>query len=66
MKLSALLFIIALSYNQAFGAPFMNTISKSFGKNSGCSSDQSVDSSDDKTKNNNLTFKGSKKDKKYR
>tara|TARA_B100000524_G_C23455272_1_gene300414 strand:+ start:57 stop:257 length:201 start_codon:yes stop_codon:yes gene_type:complete len=66
MKLSALFFIIAFGYNQAFGTTFMSTITKSFGKTSGCSSDQSASSSGNQKKENNLTFKGSKKDKNYR
>ena len=66
MKSLALLFLIALSFNQASGATFMNTITKSFGKTSGCSSDQAVKASDNQKKSNNLTFKGSKKDKSYR
>ena len=66
MKILSLLFLIALSYNQASGATFMNTITKSFGKTSGCSSDQATKALDNQKKNKNLTFKGSKKDKGYR
>jgi hypothetical protein len=66
MKILSLLFMLSLSFNYAFGATFMSTITKSFGKTSGCSSDQSVKSTDEQTKKNNLTFKGSKKEKSYR
>ena len=63
MKLLSLLFLLSLGFNQAYGASFMNTITKTFGKTSGCSSDQSVKSTDKQTKKNNLTFKDSKKEK---
>ena len=66
MKILSLLFMLSLSFNQASGATFVDTITKSFGKTSGCSSDQTVKSSDKQTKKNNLTFKGSNKDKSYR
>jgi len=66
MKTLILLFLLSLGFNQASGASFMNTVTKTFGKTSGCSSDQTVKSSDKQTKKNNLTFKGSKKEKSYR
>ena len=66
MKINILLILITLSFNQASSTTFMNTISKSFGKTSGCSSDQSVKSSDKQTNKKNLTFKGSNKEKSYR
>ena len=66
MKILSVLFLLTLSFNQVYSATFMNTITKSFGKTSGCSSDENVKSSDKQTKKNNLTFKGSNKEKSYR
>ena len=66
MRILSLLFLLSLGFSQVFGASFMNTVTKTFGKTSGCSSDQTVESSDKQTKKNNLTFKGSKKEKSYR
>ncbi|MAR64149.1 MAG: hypothetical protein CMP43_03985 [Rickettsiales bacterium] len=63
MKILSLLFTLSLSFNQASGATFVDTITKSFGKTSGCSSDQTVKYSDKQTKKNKLTFKGSNKKK---
>ncbi len=50
MKILSLLFTLSLSFNQASGATFVDTITKSFGKTSGCSSDQTVKYSDKQTK----------------
>ena len=50
MKILSLLFLLSLSFNQAIGATFVDTITKSFGKTSGCSSDQTVKSSDKQSK----------------
>ena len=66
MKTLSLLFMLSLSFNQATGATFVETITKSFGKTSGCSSDQTVKSSDKQSKKNNLTFKGTNKEKSSR
>jgi len=66
MKTLSLLFMLSLSFNQANGATFVETITKSFGKTSGCSSDQTVKSSDKQSKKNNLTFKGTNKEKSSR
>mgnify|MGYP001173395914 CR=1 FL=1 len=66
MKTLILLFLLSLGFNQASGASFMNTVTKTFGKTSGCSSDQTVKSTVKQSKKNNLTFKGSKKEKSYR
>ena len=66
MKTFSLLFLLSLGFSQASGASFMDTVTKTFGKTSGCSSDQTVESKDNQTKKNNLTFKGSKKEKSYR
>ena len=66
MKTLSLLFLLSLGFSQVSGASFMNTVTKTFGKTSGCSSDKTVESKDKQTKKNNLTFKGSKKEKSYR
>ena len=66
MKILSLLFLLSIGFSQASGASFMDTVTKTFGKTSGCSSDQTVESKDKQTKKNNLTFKGSKKEKSYR
>ena len=66
MKILSLLFLLSLSFNQAIGATFVDTITKSFGKTSGCSSVQTVKSSDKQSKKNNLTFKGTNKEKSSR
>ena len=66
MKILSLLFLLSIGFSQAFSASFMSTVTKTFGKTSGCSSDQTVESKDKQSKKNNLTFKGSKKEKSYR
>ncbi len=50
MKILSLLFLLSLSFSQASGTTFVDTITKSFGKTSGCSSDQTVKSSDKQSK----------------
>ena len=66
MKILSLSFLLTLGFNQVSGASFMDTVTKTFGKTSGCLSDQTVESKDKQSKKNNLAFKGSKKEKSNR